>query len=88
MDPLFKVGQKITIKYRKKSENPGDYPCSYVNGMTEFAGKVATIKYVNMSVLDYNGKFSDYYDGYIYRIIEDSGEYWWSSPMFKETYEF
>lgn len=88
MDPLFKVGQKVTIKYRKKSENPSDYPCSYIRSMTQFAGKVVTIESVRKSSLDYNGKFNDYYDGYYYRIIEDVGMYAWSSPMFKETYEF
>lgn len=88
MEPLFKIGQKVTVKHRKKSESPADYPCSYVKEMTEYSNKKVTIISYNKLRYSYEEcKFKTFCDGFYYNIKEDGGEYVWSSSMFKEAYE-
>ena len=86
MKPLFKVGQKVTIKNRGK-DAPKDYPFSFVDSMVEYSGRKVTIKSVSLNGAQPRRKYSDYHDGCQYFLLEDSGRCMWSSSMFKETYE-
>ena len=86
MKPLFKIGQKVTIKNRGK-DSPADYPFSYVNGMVEYSGRKMTVGSILLNKVQPRRKYSDYHDGCQYFLLEDSGSYMWSSSMFKETYE-
>ena len=88
MGKLFKVGQKVTIKRKMKSEEFVDYPYSYTKDMEQYAGRKAIITRAYLTRVSHaNCKFYNLYDQYVYKIDLDGGEYIWSSPMFQETYE-
>lgn len=86
MEPLFKVGSKVTIK-DIGDDDSRDYPCSFVHEMAIYKNQSFNI----ISITPAREKYSDspYYDkfdGFVYS-INCPGNWCWSSPMFQETYE-
>lgn len=86
MKPLFKVGQKVTIK-DIGDDRERDYPYSFVDTMQQYKDQTLEIVGIAKSVGDFSKcKYYDEFDGFIYRLNVQG--YWnWSSPMFQETYE-
>lgn len=86
MNPLFKVGQKVTIKNRGKDASK-DYPFSFSDSMVKYSGLQMTIDGVMHSRISIDRKYSGYHDECQYFLLEDGGRWMWSSSMFEETYE-
>lgn len=85
MKPLFKVGQKVTIK-DIGDDREEDYPYGFVFGMQKLKNQVCIIRRVGPSCNNYlSSPYYKEYDGYVYEIQKSN--YLWSSPMFQETYE-
>lgn len=79
--PKFKIGDVVHPNFIPGS-NASDYPCSFVPAMrmcTEL-----TITRIDPVSWGHDGKFSCWWDGFVYRGNED---WTWSSPMFLECQE-
>ena len=86
MEPLFKIGTKVTIKNAGDDES-WDYPFSFVSQMQAYKNQTFEIIDVSPSDGDYStSKYYPEYDGWCYR-LNIPGHWSWSSPMFQETYE-
>lgn len=86
MKPLFKVGQKVTIK-DIGDDKEEDYPFSFVYGMQQYKNQVFEIIGINKAYGDFLGfKYHDEFDGFNYK-LNCKCNWSWSSPMFQETYE-
>lgn len=86
MKPLFKVGQKVTIK-DIGNDQESDYPFSFVPQMQKYKNRVFEITGIREAYRDLSGfKYDDEFDGFNYK-LNCEGDWNWSSPMFQETYE-
>lgn len=85
MEPLFKIGQKVTIK-DIGNDHDDDYPFGFVSGMQKLKNKAFEITDIHLSHHKFlSSPYYDKFDGYCYYIKQS--RYSWSSPMFQETYE-
>ena len=71
----FKVGDKVRVKTRTGDKN--DYPCAFVDEMTEYSGKEFQIESVEKHIADAGCKY--YEEPFKYN-LKNIG-YVWSSPM-------
>lgn len=86
MEPLFKVGNKVTIK-DIRNDSPSDYPCSFVREMSKYKNQSFEITDICPAIEKYpDSIYYDKFDGFVYS-INCPGNWCWSSPMFQETYE-
>lgn len=86
MEPLFKVGSKVTIK-DIGDDDSYDYPFSFVPKMAEYKNQSFEIVRIERGMGDFSSyKYYDKYDGLCY-YLNAPGHWCWSSPMFQETYE-
>ena len=78
--PSFEVGDKVEILEREKGNG---YRYFYVDDMTKYAGKHATVIKIEEADGDVNeGEKLD--DGYCYHLDVDKGNYSWCSSMLKK----
>ena len=78
MGPLYKVGDKVEVIAR--AAEPDDYRFAFVDSMTRYTGRIVTIIFVTTAMVKTNS-IPD--DGYQYRILEDGGNFNWTSSMFR-----
>lgn len=76
METKFKIDDKVRVLPR--IGEPDDYRSSYVDDMTDFVGKIFTIKSVELSE-DPQSLVED--DGCAYMLKEDRSEWIWNSSM-------
>lgn len=86
MKPLFKVGQKVTIK-DIGDDDEYDYPFSFVYSMQKYKNQVFEIIEIREAVGNFSKfKYYNEFDGFFYK-LNSVGGWNWTSPMFQETYE-
>ena len=79
MEPIFAVGEKVRVTEREFGSYA--YKYNYTDEMSDaFEGKIVTISHVNPNYSNQECEVED--DQASYHIIEDHGNYRWSSGMF------